>query len=94
MSTIKPIQDRIVIKELSAEKKTDSGIILTGNVKSNQGVVLAVGPGIYDDRGIFRTPTVNVDDKVVYVQEAGTAVKVDNEEYRILQEKDILGVIK
>jgi len=93
---IKPIQDRIVIKEIETEKKSPGGLILAGSAadKPNQGVVIAVGPGKYSDNGTFTVPGVNEGDKVLFVQGAGQVVKVEDEEYRILQEVEILAVVR
>lgn len=93
---VKPIQDRIVVKEVETEKKSPGGLILAGSAadKPNQGIVLGVGPGIVKDDGVLYVPGVNEGDKVLFVQGAGQLVKVDDEEFRILQETDILAIIK
>ncbi len=88
--TIKPLQDRVVIKMVEAEETTKSGIILTGNAKEKPQIaeVVAVGPGKTDV-----TMTVNVGDKVLTSKYSGTEVKVDGEEYTILKMDDILAVV-
>lgn len=93
---IKPILDRIVVKEIETEKKSPGGLILAGSAadKPNQGIVVGVGPGTYKDDGKFCVPGVNEGDKVLFVQGAGQVVKVDDEEFRILQEVDILAIVK
>ena len=93
---IKPIQDRIVVKEVETIKKSAGGLILAGSAadKPNQGIVIAVGPGTYLENGTFVVPGVSEGDKVLFVQGAGQMVKVDDEEYRILQEIEILAIIK
>jgi chaperonin GroES len=93
--TLKPIQDRIVIKEVETEKKSPGGLILAGSAvdKPNQGTVLAVGPGITLEDGTFVVPGVNPGDRVLFVQGAGQVVNLENEEYRILQEVDILAIV-
>lgn len=91
-----PIQDRIVVKEVETEKKSPGGLILAGSAadKPNQGTVLAVGPGVTLENGTFVVPGVNPGDRVLFVQGAGQCVKIEEEEFRILQEVDILAIIK
>lgn len=93
---IKPIQDRIVVKEFETEKKSPGGLFLAGNAadKPSQGVVLAVGPGTYTDKGKLVVPGVNEGDKVLFIQGAGQTVEVENEKFRILQEVEILAIVK
>lgn len=93
---IKPIQGRIVVKEIETVKKSAGGLILAGSAadKPNQGFVIAVGPGTYLENGDFIVPGVNEGDKVLFVQGAGQVVTLEDEEYRILQEDEILAIIK
>lgn len=93
---IRPIKDRIVVKEIEIEKKSPGGLVLAGNAadKPNQGIVLAVGPGSYLDDGTFIVPSVSEGEKILFLQGAGQLVKVENEEFRILQESEILAIIK
>jgi chaperonin GroES len=93
---IKPMQGRIVVKEIETVKKSTGGLILTEAAadKPNQGIVIAVGPGNYLENGNFVVPGVNEGDKVLFVQGSGQLVKVEDEEYRILQEDEILAIIK
>lgn len=92
---IRPILDRIVVTDQEASRQTASGIVLAGNnIKPNRGVVVGVGPGTVDDKGRTLVPSVSEGDIVVYVQEAGTVVEVEDMTYRVLQEKDILGIIR
>jgi chaperonin GroES len=88
---IKPLGDRVVIKKLEAEEKTESGLILTGTAKEKPQAaeVVAVGPGTDDVEMV-----VKVGDQVVYSQYAGTEVKYAGEEYTILSQKDILATIE
>lgn len=88
---IKPLGDRVVIKKLEAEEKTASGIVLPGQAKERPQVaeVVAVGPGTEDVVMI-----VEVGDKVIFSQYAGTEVKYDGEEYTILSQKDILATVE
>jgi chaperonin GroES len=93
---INPIQDRIVVKEIQTEKKSPGGLILAGSAadKPTQGIVVGVGPGTYLDNGTFVVPGVSEGDKVLFVQGAGQVVKLDDEEYRILQEIEILAIVR
>ncbi len=88
--TIKPLQDRVVIKMVEAEETTKSGIILAGSAKEKPQIaeVVAVGPGKTDVE-----MTVSVGDKVLTSKYSGTEVKVDGEEYTILKMEDILAVV-
>jgi chaperonin GroES len=93
--SIKPLEDRIVVKPLEAEQTTASGLVIpdTAKEKPQEGEVLAVGPGRYEDGN--RVPVdVSVGDKVVYSKYGGTEVKYDNEEYLILSARDVLAVIQ
>ncbi|GAX88779.1 co-chaperone GroES [Effusibacillus lacus] len=92
---IKPLGDRVVIKVVEREEKTASGIVLpdTAKEKPQEGEVVAVGPGRYED-GKRVELDVKVGDRVIYSKYAGTEVKYDNVEYLILRESDILAVIE
>ncbi len=93
---IQPLGDRIIIKPEPVEEKTKSGIILpdTAKEKPIEGEVVAVGPGKVTDEGKKIDTTLNIGDKVLYGKYSGTEVTVDDEEYLIMHEDDILGVIK
>ena len=92
---IKPLGDRVVIKNLEAEETTRGGIILTNAAKEKpvMAEVLAVGPGGNVD-GKDITMNVNVGEKVIYSKYAGTEVKLDGEEYIIVRQGDILAVVE
>ncbi len=93
--SIKPLEDRILVKPLDAEQTTASGLVIpdTAKEKPQEGEVLAVGPGRYEDGN--RVPVdVQVGDKVVYSKYGGTEVKYDNEEYLILSARDVLAVVQ
>lgn len=92
---IRPLADRVVIKNIEAEETTKSGIILTGSAKEKPQVceVLAVGPGgVVDGKDVEMT--VKVGDKVLIAKYAGTEVKVDDEECVIVRQGDILAVVE
>lgn len=88
---IKPLADRVIIKQAEAEEKTQSGIIIpdTAQEKPQKGEVVAVGPGKKDE-----PTTVQQGDNVLYGKYAGTEITVDGDEYLIMRESDILGVIQ
>lgn len=89
-----PLGDRVVIKPEPQEAKTRSGIVLpdTAKEKPSEGTVVAVGFGRILDNGQKVPVEVKVGDKVIYSKYGGTEVKLDDEEYIILQERDILAV--
>lgn len=92
---LKPLADRVVLKQIESEEVTKSGIVLpdTAKEKPQEGEVIAVGSGTYEDGK--RTPLeVKVGDKVIYSKYGGTEVKIDEEEYLILSEKDILAIVE
>ena len=90
-----PLGDRVVLKQLEAETTTKSGIVLTTATqeKPQEAEVVAVGPGGMVD-GKEVTMQVKVGDKVIYSKYAGNTVKVDEEEYIIVKEEDVLAVLK
>ena len=93
---IKPLEDRIVVKPLEAEQTTASGLVIpdTAKEKPQEGEVLAVGPGRFDDAGTKRVPIdVKVGDIVLYSKYGGTEVKYSGEEYLVLSARDVLAVI-
>ena len=92
---IKPLGDRVVIKNLEAEETTRGGIILTNSAKEKpvMAEVLAVGPGgTVDGKEIVMN--VQVGQKVIYSKYAGTEVKLEGEEYIIVRQSDILGIVE
>lgn len=92
---IRPLGDRVVIKPIEREEKTESGIVLpdTAKEKPQEGEVLAVGDGRILDNGQKVEIQVKVGDRVIYAKYAGTEIKYDNEELLIISEKDILAVV-
>lgn len=92
---IKPLGERVVIKMLESEETTKSGIVLPGSAKEKPQVaeVVAVGPGAVVD-GKEVKMEVKVGDKVLMSKYAGTEVKVDNQEYTILKQSDILAIVE
>ncbi|PKM58038.1 MAG: co-chaperone GroES [Firmicutes bacterium HGW-Firmicutes-3] len=92
---LKPLNDRVVLKQLKAEEKTKSGIVLPGQAqeKPQEAEVVAVGPG-GNVEGKEITMQVVVGDKVIYSKYAGTEVKLDGVEYIIVKQNDILAVVE
>ncbi|WP_136519216.1 MULTISPECIES: co-chaperone GroES [Cellulomonas] len=93
--SIKPLEDRIVVKTLEAETTTASGLVIPDSAKEKpqEGEVLAVGPGRIDDKGNRVPLDVSVGDKVIYSKYGGTEVKYDGEEYLILSARDVLAIV-
>ncbi len=93
---IRPLQDRVIVQRLEEEEKTKGGIIIpdTAKEKPQQGKVIAVGKGKVRDDGKVSPLDVKVGDKVLFSKYAGTEVKIEGEEYLIMREDDILGVIE
>ena len=92
---VKPLADRVVVKKLDAEEKTAGGIVLpdTAKEKPQQGEILAVGPGKFDEKGNRMPMEVKVGEKVLFAKYSGTEVKIDGVDYLILAERDILAII-
>ena len=92
---VKPLGDRVVIKNVEVEETTKSGILLTGTAKEKplMAEVLAVGPGgLVDGKEV--NMVVNVGDKVIYSKYAGTEVKIDGENLIIVRQSDILATVE
>ena len=90
-----PLGDKVVLKQLVAEETTKSGIVLPGQAKEKpqQAEVIAVGPGgIVDGKEV--TMQVKVGDKVIYSKYAGTEVKLDDEEYIVVKQNDIVAIVE
>ena len=92
--SIKPLEDRIVVKPLDAEQTTASGLVIpdTAKEKPQEGEVLAVGPGRFED-GQRLPLDIQVGDKVIYSKYGGTEVKYDGQEYLLLSARDVLAVV-
>jgi chaperonin GroES len=95
--SIKPLEDRILVQALDAEQTTASGLVIpdTAKEKPQEGKVLAVGPGRFDEDGEKRIALdISVGDVVVYSKYGGTEVKYDGEEYLILSARDVLAIVE
>ena len=95
--SLKPLEDRIVVKPSDEEETTASGIVIpdTAKERPQEGKVVAVGPGRFDDDGKNRVPMdVKDGDTVIYSKYGGTEVKVEGDEYLILSARDVLAVVE
>lgn len=92
---IKPLGDKVIVKRVEAEERTAGGIVLPDSAKEKpkRGIVLAVGSGKLLDDGTRHALQVKKDDEVLFTSYAGTEVKINGEEYIVMDESDILGVI-
>jgi chaperonin GroES len=93
---LRPLQDRVIVKQSEAEEKTKSGILLpdTAKEKPTKGKVIAVGPGRVDDKGKPMEIGLRVGDTVYYGKYSGTDIEVNSEKFVILRESDVLGVLE
>ena len=92
----RPLHDRVVVKRIDAEEKTKGGIIIpdTAKEKPQEGEVLAVGPGKRDEAGKLIPMDVKVGDRILFGKYSGQNVKVDGDEYLVMREEDIMGVLE
>jgi len=93
--SVKPLEDRIVIKQVEAETTTASGLVIpdTAKEKPQEGEVVAVGPGRIDDNGNRIPLDIVVGDKVIYSKYGGTEVKYGGEDLLVLSARDVLAVV-
>jgi len=93
---IRPLQDRMIVKRLEGEEKTKGGIIIPDAAKEKpmEGEVVAVGKGKVSEDGKVRPLDVKAGDRILFGKYAGTEIKLDGEEYLIMREDDVLGVLE
>lgn len=94
---LRPLSDRVIVEPLDRDETTASGLLLpeTAKEKPQEGKILAVGPGRWDEDGKKRLPLeVAVDDKVIFAKYSGTEIKLGEKKVLILSEKDILAVVQ
>ena len=93
---LRPMGDRLVVKALARETVTKSGIVLpdTAKEKPQEGEVLAVGPGKVLDNGKRSDMELQVGQRVLFAKYSGTEVKIEGEEYLILRESDVMGIVE
>jgi chaperonin GroES len=92
---VKPLSDRIVVRQADAEEMSSGGIILpdTAQEKPQQGKVMSIGPGKTTDNGELIKMSLKVGDRVLYGKYSGTEVTIDGEEYVFMRESDILAIL-
>lgn len=92
---IRPLNDRLLVKRLKEEEKTAGGIIIPDSAKEKpaEGEVVAVGPGKSDDKGVRIAMQVKAGDRVLFSKYSGTDVKLDGDDYLIMREDDVLGIL-
>jgi chaperonin GroES len=93
---IRPLQDRIIVRRLEEEETTKGGIIIpdTAKEKPSEGLIIAVGKGKVLENGTQVPLDVKKKDRILFSKYAGTEVKIEGEEYLIMREDDVLGVIE
>ena len=93
---LRPLADRVIVKQSEAEERTKSGIVLpdTAKEKPTKGKVISVGPGKLDEKGRRMELSVRAGDTVFYGKYSGTDIEVDGEKFVILRESDLLGVLE
>src|SRR5258708_7052228 len=96
MKGFRPLGDRILIKRIKEEEKTKGGIIIpdTAKEKPQEGKVVAVGKGKYDDNGKLVPIEVKAGDKILFGKYSGSEIKLEGEDHLILREDDILGILE
>jgi chaperonin GroES len=90
-----PLEDRVLVERLEKEETTKSGIVLpdTAQEKPTKGKVVAVGPGKYSDKGELIPMPVKEGDVVVFAKYGGTELKLDGEDYLVLRQSDLIGIL-
>jgi chaperonin GroES len=92
----RPLHDRVVVRRIESDAKTAGGIIIpdTAKEKPQEGEVVAAGPGGRDENGKVQPLDVKAGDRILFGKWSGTEVKIDGEDFLIMKESDILGVIE
>jgi chaperonin GroES len=92
----RPLHDRVLVKRLASEEKTIGGIIIpeTAQEKPMEGEIISVGSGVRDETGKLVPMDVKSGDRILFGKWSGTEVKMDGNEYLIMKESDILGIIE
>ena len=96
MDKIRPIHDRVIVRRTSEEEKTASGLYIpdAAKEKPQEGVIVAVGKGRVNDRGDLISLDVKGGDRVLFGKYAGTEIKIEGEEFLIMREEEVLGIVK
>src|SRR3712207_1392217 len=92
----RPLHDRVLVRRVEAEERTAGGIIIpdTAKEKPQEGEVIAVGPGILNERGELRPLDVKAGDRILFGKWSGTEVRLEGEELLIMKESDIMGILE
>lgn len=92
---MRPLHDRVLVKRIESEEKTKSGIIIpdTAKEKPQEGEIIAVGSGLRQENGTVIPLDVKVGDRVLFGKWSGTEIKVDGEDYLVMKESDIMGIL-
>ena len=96
MASFKPLHDRVLVRRVQSEEKTKGGLIIPDSAKEKpaEGEVIAVGDGARKDSGELIAPSVKAGDRILFGKWSGTEVTLDGQEYLIMKESDILGIIE
>ena len=91
----RPLHDRVVVRRIEEDERTPGGIIIpdTAKEKPQQGEVISAGPGARDEKGLVQPLDVKAGDRILFGKWSGTEVKIDEVEYLIMKESDIMGVL-
>ena len=92
----RPLHDRVVVRRLEGEEKSKGGIIIpdTAKEKPQEGEVVAIGPGARDETGKLIPLDVKASDRILFAKWSGTEVKIDGQEYLIMKESDVMGIVE
>lgn len=93
---LKPLHDRVLVKRVDSEEKTRSGIIIpdTAKEKPQEGEVVAVGPGLRNENGSITPLDVKKGDRILFGKWSGTEIKIDGQDYLVMKETDIVGILE
>jgi len=93
---LKPLHDRVLVKRIDSEEKTKSGIIIpdTAKEKPQEGEVIAVGPGLRGENGTITPLDVKKGDRILFGKWSGTEIKIDGQDYLVMKETDIVGILE
>ena len=91
----RPLHDRVVVQRIEPETKTKGGIIIPDTVKEKpqEGTIVAVGPGVRDERGEIHPLSVKIGDKILFGKWSGSEIKLDGTDYLVMKETDVIGVL-
>jgi chaperonin GroES len=91
----RPLHDRVVIRRIEAQAKSPGGIIIPDNAKEKpvEGEVMAIGPGARDAQGTIQALGVSVGDRILFGKWSGSEIRLDGEDYLVMKESDVMGVV-